>query len=36
MHAYVVVVDVDSVRHQKVNIDLSIKDVTQDEKKNGN
>ena len=33
MHTYVVVVDVDAVRHQKVNIGLSIKDVTQDEKK---
>ena len=33
MHTYVVVVDVDAVRHQKVNIGLSIKNVTHDEKK---
>ena len=33
MHAYVGVVDVEAVRHQKVNIGLSIKDVTHDEKK---
>ena len=33
MHAYVVVVDVDAVRHQKINIGQSIKNVTHDEKK---